>query len=177
MAVVPKGALERRSPGYSNYPAAGQWHTVEARDDVILRVTEFRIGLDYLEHRPEIDMGRIAHVGFSWGALSRAIILDAIEPRIRSIVYIGGGLKYAARGLLPEANALNFASRITSPTLLLTGKYDEIVPFDPYGRQLFELLPGSKRLELVDSGHLPPSVIRNPIINAWLDETLGPVAF
>jgi len=27
----------------------------------------------------------------------------------------------------------------------------------------------------VDSGHLPPLELRNPIINGWLDETLGSV--
>ena len=40
---------------------------------------------------------------------------------------------------------------------------------------LTSCLSGPKRLELVDSGHLPPLELRNPIINSWLDETLGPV--
>ena len=51
----------------------------------------------------------------------------------------------------------------------------EEVPHEPAARNLYELLSGPKRLELVDSGHLPPLELRNPIIDGWLDETLGPV--
>ncbi len=58
----------------------------------------------------------------------------------------------------------------------MTGQYDEEIPYDPYGRNLYELLPGpTRRLELTPSGHLPPLEMRNPSINDWLDETLGPV--
>jgi len=58
----------------------------------------------------------------------------------------------------------------------LSGEYDEAIPYDPYGRNLYELLPDpTTRLELVPSGYLPPLELRNPIINGWLDETLGPV--
>jgi hypothetical protein len=59
--------------------------------------------------------------------------------------------------------------------LVLTGKYDEESPYEPYVRLLIEQLRAPKRLELVDSGHLPPVEIRNPIISDFLDETLGPV--
>ena len=169
-AVVPRGAIERPWPEVVSVALEG---TVVERDMRILQVTEFRIGLDYLETRPEIDMSRVAHAGFSWGAVSRAIVFDAVEPRIRSIVYIGGGLRPTTR--LPEVNEWNFVTRVTQPALVLSGRYDEEWPYEPYGRNLYELLPGPKRLELVDSGHLPPLELRNPIINGWLDETLGPV--
>ena len=175
MAVVPRGALEREWPGHRNYPSRDRVQTVETRDVVILRITEFRKGLDYLETRDEIDMGRIAHIGLSWGAKFAAIVLNAVEPRIRSSLFIGGGL--GQRIPLPEVNPVNFAPRIKKPALVLTGKYDETTPYQPFARLLFELLPGPKRLELVESGHLPPLEIRNPIINSWLDETLGPVKF
>ncbi|MCH7678573.1 protein kinase [candidate division KSB1 bacterium] len=175
MAVVPRGALEREWPGHRNYPSRDRVQTVETRDVVILRITEFRKGLDYLETRDEIDMGRIAHIGLSWGAKFAAIVLNAVEPRIRSSLFIGGGL--GQRFPLPEVNPVNFAPRIKKPALVLTGKYDETTPYQPFARLLFELLPGPKRLELVESGHLPPLEIRNPIINSWLDETLGPVKF
>ena len=148
--------------------------SVADRDMRVLQVTEFRIGLDYMETRPEIDMSRVAHIGFSWGAASRAIVFNAVEPRIRSSILMGGGVWPPSR--LPEVEALNFAPRITQPTLVLTGRYDEENPYDPFARNMHELLPpDSSRLALVDSGHLPPIELRNPIINGWLDETLGPV--
>ena len=169
-AVVPRGAIERPWPEVVSAARVG---TVVDRDMHILQVTEFRIGLDYLETRSEIDMRRVAHVGFSWGAVTRAIVFDAVEPRIRSIVYIGGGLRPSVR--LPEVNVWNFVTRVTQPALVLTGRFDEEWPYEPYARNLYELLSDAT-LELVDSGHLPPLELRNPIINAWLDETLGPVA-
>jgi formylglycine-generating enzyme required for sulfatase activity/predicted Ser/Thr protein kinase len=170
-AVVPRGAIERPWPEVMSAAIEG---TVVDRDMRLLQVTEFRIGLDYLETRPEVDMSCIAHVGFSWGASSRAIVFDAVEPRICSIVYIGGALRPTTQ--LPEVNAWNFAPRVTQPTLVLTGRYDEENPYDPWARDLYELLGGPKRLELVDSGHLPPVEIRNPIISEFLDETLGAVS-
>ena len=169
-AVVPRGAIER---SWSEFGAATVAGTIAARDTRVLHVTEFRIGLDYMETRPEIDMTRVAHIGFSFGATGRAIVLPAIDPRIRSIVYIGGGVIPTFQ--FPEIDARNFVTRVKQPALVLSGRYDEEVPYDPYGRNLFELLTGPKRLELVDSGHLPTPELRNPIINGWLDETLGPV--
>lgn len=169
--VVPRGAIERPSEGFRDSTVPG---TVVARDTRVLHVTEYRMGLDYLETRPEIDMSRIAQAGFSWGAEGRAIVLPAIEPRIRSIVYIGGGLRPSTQ--FPEINAWNFVTRIAQPALVLTGRFDEVWPYDPYARDLYDMLLGQKRLEVVESGHLPPVEIRNPIINEWLDETLGPVS-
>ncbi len=173
LAVVVKGAIERRWPGHSNFPPRSERGSVDARNEAILRITEYRIGLDYLESRSDIDMSRIAHAGFSLGAVTNALILIAVEPRIRSSVLIGSGM--LMHRYLPEVTAVNFVPRIESPVLVLTGRYDEEMPYEPYARALYELLTGPKRLELVDSGHLPPVEIRNPIISAWLDETLGPV--
>jgi len=173
MAIVAKAAIERPWPGHYNFPRASQRLTVDARSQVVLRVTEYRMALDYLESRTDIDMSRIAHIGFSLGAVEGALILNAVEPRLRASVLIGGGLW--ARQYLPEITDYNFVPRIPVPTLMLHGRYDEEIPYEPYARALFEMLTAPKRLELVGSGHLPPLEIRNPIINAWLDETLGPV--
>jgi len=170
MAVVPKYGTERRDPPP---PPPGERPPVWSRNRAIGKVTEYRIGLDYLETREEIDLRRVAHVGFSSGATRTALIFAALEPRIRSFVFIGGGLYETGR--LPEVNAINFVPRIDRPVLVLSGWYDEVLHVEPLVRDLFERLPGPKRLELVESGHLPPLEIRNPIITRFLDETLGPV--
>ena len=170
MVVVPKYAIERDVPAP---PPADERGPVWLRNTVLRHVAEFRMGLDYLETREEIDMSRIAHIGFSWGAVRRALIFNAVEPRIRSSIFIGGGLIPTDR--LPEINAVNFVPRITAPVLVLTGRYDEVIPYEPAARALFEQLTAPKRLELVETGHLPPVEIRNPIISEFLDETLGPL--
>jgi hypothetical protein len=147
-AVVPKGSVERPWDGLSGgCPGHGPVDTVGHREEVVLFVTEYRMGLDHLGTREEIDASRIAHVGFSGGAIRAAIVLIAIEPRIRSTVSLGGAiLPFSDLQILPEANPVNFAP-----------------------------LPEPKRLELVEAGHLPELEIRTPLINNWLDETLGPV--
>jgi len=168
--------VERPWPGLTGTSSGhGTPGTVGERDERILFVAEFRMGLDYLETRDEIDATRIAHVGFSWGACNTAIVLVAVEPRIRSTVFIGGGVQPIFLSTLPEANPVNFAPRIRSPVLMLNGRYDEVHPSETAAKPLFALLPEPKRLELVETGHLPNLEIRTPIINRWLDETLGPV--
>jgi hypothetical protein len=176
-AVVPKGGVERPWDGLNGgFPGHGPLNTVGYRDEVVLFVTEYRMGLDYLGMRDEIDATRIAHVGLSWGALQAAIVLVAVEPRIRSTIFIGGGsLPFVDVTILPEANPVNFAPRVRSPVLMINGLYDEVVSTEVGAKPMFALLPEPKRLELVEAGHLPDLEIRTPIINRWLDETLGPV--
>lgn len=81
------------------------------------------------------------------------------------------------RQILPEANPINFAPRIKPPKLLLNGKYDEASPYETEALPLYNLLCEPKRLALLDGGHVPPLEERVPVINKWLDETLGPVKF
>ena len=131
------------------------------------------MGLDYLETREEIDTTRIASAGFSWGATDTALVFLGVEPRIKSSIFIGGGLFSTRR--LPESNAVNFVTRIRGPKLILTGKYDEEMPWNLVAGQLYDLLPEPKQVERTNSGHLPPLEIRTPIINEFLNETLGPV--
>jgi len=40
---------------------------------------------------------------------------------------------------------------------------------------LYKLLPEPKRLALFDGGHFASLEVAAPIVNGWLDETLGPV--
>src|SRR5262245_45756844 len=45
-------------------------------------VKDFRRCVDYLETRHDIDAGKVAFFGFSWGGIMGTII-PAIEPRVR----------------------------------------------------------------------------------------------
>lgn len=57
----------------------------------------------------------------------------------------------------------------------MNGRWDEEHPWYRRGLPLWRLLPEPKRLALLEGGHLPPAEERVPVINAWLDETLGPI--
>jgi formylglycine-generating enzyme required for sulfatase activity len=175
MAVVQKGAVERPLDQERILPSPIS--SVKYRDRIVYWSTEYSIGIDYLATRGDIDMDKIAHIGFSIGASYLGIIHTAVEDRYRSIVFVGGGIFKPMLPALPEANQVNFAPHVKPPKLVLHGKYDEILVYKTMTIPLYELIAEPKRLELVDGGHMPPLEIRVPIINNWLDETLGPIKF
>ncbi len=174
IAVVQKGAVERPWAQGGIVPRST---SVKFRDRIIYWSTEYSIGLDYLATRDDIDMDKITHIGFSMGSSWVGIMHTAVEQRYRSIVFVGGGILPGFLSALPEANQVNFAPRIKPPKLVLHGKYDEEVIYKTMTMPFYEMLPEPKQIELVDGAHMPPLEIRTPIINNWLDETLGPVKF
>ncbi len=174
LAVVPLGAIGRpHKPGFE-WPDLG---TVKYREQTINYVNEFRIGIDYLETRKDIDMEKLAFVGTSWGSTNAGIILASIEKRYHSVIFIAGGIHRSAMKMLPEVNPVNFTPYIKAPKLLLNGKYDEAFPPETEAMPFYKLLSEPKQLSLTESGHVPTLEKRIIIVNKWLDKTLGPVAF
>ena len=78
----------------------------------------------------------------------------------------------------PEVDQINFAPRVTIPTLMVDGRYDFIFPRETSQEPLYRLLgtPSEhKRLANFDGGHFVP---RHHLIKEtldWLDRYLGPV--
>jgi len=138
-------------------------------------VKDFRRCVDYLETRPDFDRQKIAFLGFSWGGMTGTII-PAVEPRIKAnILFLGGFVDNMAQ---PEAQGLNYISRIKVPTLMLNGKYDMVFPLDTAVRPAFNLLgtpEKDKKLIIYDTDHYVPKreLIKESL--AWLDRYLGPV--
>lgn len=174
LAVVPKGAIERpHKPGFE-WP---EIETVKYREQAIHYAIEFSLGLDYLATRDDIDMDRIGFIGSSWGSTGTGIIIAAVDQRYRSVVFLAGGIRTYNREKLPEVNPINFAPYIKVPKLLFNGRYDEAFPLETATLPFYKLMREPKQLSLVDAGHVPPIEKRVPIINKWLDDTLGPVKF
>ncbi len=173
LAVVLRGFLER------NWPKDHVWpdeHSVKYRDMVVNWATDLRRGLDYLETRSDIDTKRIAYCGASSGASSYGLIYAAIEPRYRSVLFLGGGIRPEMAGFIAEANPIQFAPYIRPPKLMLSGRYDEVFPLKEGIEPLQRILREPKRLILYDGGHFATLETAVPIVNAWLDQTLGRVA-
>ena len=63
---------------------------------MIARVKDFGRVVDYLATRHDLDRRRIGYYGVSLGAFA-GIIINAIEPRAESHVFLGGGLARVAR--------------------------------------------------------------------------------
>jgi dipeptidyl aminopeptidase/acylaminoacyl peptidase len=138
-------------------------------------VKDFRRSVDYLETRPDIDGGRLAFYGMSWGGEMGAVI-PGVEPRLRASVLLAGGLGGGGR---PEVAPVNYATRVRTPTLMLNGRYDNIIGLEQGIRPLFQLLgtpAKDKRLILYDTDHIPPRTEYIKESLAWLDRYLGPVS-
>jgi hypothetical protein len=169
--VVTKGYIERLRPEGYEQPAP---NTIEYREMIVNRITDVRRGLDYLVTRDDVDARRIAFFGPSSGARI-GLILVAVEDRYASVFLQGAGVAQFDLQTIAEASPINFAPHIRAPKLMSHGRYDEDTPLKTRGEPLFKLLREPKRLVLFDGGHIPPFELFVPTMNAWLDETLGPV--
>jgi len=167
---VYKGTFERSDPTLADAPGNSRLNT----EYLIQLIKDFRRCLDYLETRPDIDSGRIAYLGFSWGGRLGAIIL-AVEERVKISILKAGGLGRLKR---PETTEFNYVTRVTIPTLMVNGKYDMTFPYETMVKPMFDFLGTPKEdkvLKLYDTDHFIP---RNEFIKetlAWLDRYLGPV--
>jgi serine/threonine protein kinase/formylglycine-generating enzyme required for sulfatase activity len=170
--IVPKGSPSRKWEYGERWP---DFSTVLYRDRILHWVTEHRISLDYLSTRKEINMKKIAWIPTSQTDIG--LIVPAVDNRINSIVLIACGIYPESKTSLPEANPINFVGHYNKPTYFLYGKYDEVMPYNLIVAPFYKLLNNIKAVELVNSGHIPPIELRVPLINKWLDESLGPVKF
>jgi formylglycine-generating enzyme required for sulfatase activity/dienelactone hydrolase len=163
-----KGTFERRLPQARRPP----FDSFEYRDNAIETVKDLRRAVDYLNTRSEIDREALAFVGYSWGGVNGPLAL-AIEPRLKVSVIVTGLLPLMPS--IPEVDPVNALPRVRQPTLLLSGKFDAMVPLDN-ARRYFALLgtpADDKRHVLADGGHVIPRelLIRETV--GWLDRHLG----
>jgi dienelactone hydrolase len=169
---VYKGTFERQDPSFSIIHDGKDSH--EFSEGISQVVKDFRRSIDYLESRDDIDTGNLAYYGMSWGPVYGPIFA-AVEDRIKTNVYVSGGLGPNVR---PEAHPVNFLSRVKQPTIMINGRYDSIFAFETRIKAMFDLLgtpDEHKKLVLFDTDHIPP---RNEMIKeilSWLDKYLEPV--
>ncbi len=172
-ALLPvyKATYERGSELKSDTPKA----TADYRDHVAMWGKDLARAIDYIETRPDLDAGRIAYFGTSWGGAMGAIF-PAIEKRIQvNVLYVAG--LYFQRPL-PEADQVNYLTRVTQPTLMLNGELDFFFPAETSQRPMFEMLgtpPEHKKRLTYPRGHTVPKVELIKESLAWLDRYLGPV--
>ena len=148
--------------------------TVEYQDEVVDRITELRLGLDYLGTRADLDLSRLVFFGPSAGA-QIGLIMAAIEPRYRAVVMVGAGLPNIYDSYVATANPVKFTPHIRAPKLIIQGRYDEDTPLRSASEPMFALMREPKRLVLYDGGHVPASSLLMTVASEWLDEQLGRV--
>jgi dienelactone hydrolase len=166
-----KGTYERGGELLSDYPTPTTFY----RDYVIMWGKDLARSIDYAETRTDLDAGRLAYYGLSWGGAQGAI-MPAIEPRIDVNVLYVAGLNF--QKALPEADQINYVTRVKQPTLILNGELDFFFPTETSQKPMFQLLgtPAADKKRLVfPGGHSVPrtELIRESLL--WLDHYLGEV--
>jgi len=166
-----KSTYERGDGLVSDYPdTTNHW-----KEHVVMWGKDLRRTLDYVETRDDLDAGRIAYFGLSWGS-AMAPMMIAVEPRIRAGVLVVAGLNF--QKALPEVDEVHYARRVDIPILMLNGKYDFFFPYETSQLPFFELLatPDDQKKLVVDEGShaFPPTALAREAL-AWLDQYLGPV--
>ena len=119
---VYKGTFERRDDALIPIYNGADSHSYT--EYLIQVVKDLRRSIDFLETRQDIDSERLAYYGMSWGA-TLGVIISAVEERFKTTILLGGGLTGHGR---PEANQINYITRAKTPTLVLKGKYDTLLP-------------------------------------------------
>jgi cephalosporin-C deacetylase-like acetyl esterase len=168
-----KGTFERRDgiPGNLHSGRTATFQYVEYLKKI---VQDFIRSIDYLETREEIDNDKLAYFGFSWGGRLGAII-PAVEERLKLNIISVGGLT-TMRKPRPEADGINYVTRVKIPTLMLNGRYDMKFPLEESAKATLALLgtpEEDKLLKVYETDHFIP---RNELIKetlAWLDKYFG----
>ena len=169
--IVPKGSPERKFDYGEDYPDISR---ILFRDRVIRWVSENRIGMDYLSTRNDIDVNKVAYITTANNV--EGLIVPGVDHRFKCVILIANSLNYDDKEkYAAEINPTNFLPRFKAPTYMINGKYAESDNFYLTVLPTFNLLPEPKRIEAVNSSHVPPSAFRVPLINKWLDESLGKV--
>ena len=166
-----KGTYERGGEMTSDYPEPTAFY----KDHVVMWGKDLARTIDYIETREDLDAGRIAYYGTSWGGMLGAI-LPAVEPRIQvNVLYVAG---FCFQKALAEADQINYVTRVSQPTLMLNGELDFFFPAETSQRPMFDLLgtPAEHKKRLTyPRGHTVPKTDLITESMAWLDLYLGPV--
>jgi pimeloyl-ACP methyl ester carboxylesterase len=150
---------------------------IAQRDAVATWRKDLGASIDYLETRHDINAAKLAYMGGSLGSPLSPMLLFS-EDRIKAAILLSAGLR--PLGLLPEADPVNFLPRMKFPTLMVTGKYDTILPVEIAQQPMFRKLGASakdKRHVILPTGHgVQGPEVRNQLAGEvldWLDRYLG----
>jgi uncharacterized protein len=142
-------------------------------------IVDYRMALDHLKTRADIDSKRIGLAGYSMGSQMGAV-LAAVDDRIKVVLLCVGGDPIRPYVLsapdnqkenLEIASPSNFIGRVgPRPLLLLNGKEDDNITPE-MTKRLWEAAKDPKEIRRADCGHaLPPEFIRQGI--DWLADKL-----
>jgi dienelactone hydrolase len=131
--------------------------------------------IDYLQSRSDIDPARIGYLGVSQGG-AYGVILAAFERRFKAVVLLDGG--FFQQNAIAGVDQVDFAPRLTTPVLMVNGRYDATFPYESAQLPLFRMLgtpAADKRHVVFDTPHdvrLRRSDLVREVLE-WFDRYLG----
>jgi dienelactone hydrolase len=172
MFPVVKGTYERNDG--LTLPMHGQNESHQYTEWLIYWGKDLSRTIDYLESRPDIAKDKISYYAHSWGGLLGGVF-PAVENRFKASVLVVGGFTGKA---YPEADVVNYISRVKCPVLMLNGKYDMTFPYETTVKPFYDLLGTAekdKHLIVFETDHYvkKADIIRETL--NFLDTYFGPV--
>ena len=174
MWPIYKGTYERNDGMATEMHLPNESHTYT--EYLVKWVKDLSRSIDYLETRPDIDSEKIGFYGHSWGGLLGGII-PAVEERIGISILNVGGLWSWGRAY-PEADVINYVTRVNCPVLMMNGKYDvSSFPFETDVQPMYDLLgtpEEDKVLIVYETDHyVPKTELIKETLN-FMEKYFGP---
>jgi eukaryotic-like serine/threonine-protein kinase len=162
------GSYERHFPDYFSPDVLAE--------SLKYTVMDVRRSVDYLQSRHDVDSRAFAYYGWGFGANEAPLIL-AVEPRFAAAVLVSGGFPHGTRN--PAVDPVNFAPRVTQPTLMIGARNDPFCELKEQQIPMFESLGcRAKRHRILDAGRMSMLWRKDELAREaldWLDYHLGPV--
>jgi uncharacterized protein len=160
---------ERREPGQP--PGAGMVFFRMVRTTV----PDYRLALDYLATRKEVDPKRISLLGYSMGAMMGSILAGVDERVSAAALCVGGDIIGDAtadapptvREMAETIAPANYVGRIAPrPVLFINAKDDRMIP-KAAAQRLQAAAKEPKTILTVEGGHIIPLAGLQPVFD-WL---------
>lgn len=184
-ALVEKGVaiLALDAPHHGERKAANENQVQFFGETMWQGCREYRLALEWLAKRPDVDMRHIGLIGYSMGSMMGSI-LGGVEPRIGPVALCVGGdvmLSYAERAAGKDreniycvSSSLYIGHISPRPVLMLNGKEDNVV--NEKASQLLYNATGEPKQQIwYDSGHILPKEANDKAVS-WIVERLKPGA-
>jgi serine/threonine protein kinase/dienelactone hydrolase len=163
---VYKGTFERAVADPQVYEA----DSFIGRDYYVRVAKDLSRTVDYLHTRKDIDSGRLAYIGCSWGAMMGPVMV-VVEPRFKAAAFVAGGLP--STQMMHEVDPFQFAPHVKIPVLNINGRYDLYgYRLSPQSSLHYHLGTGDKMIKKFESGHNTPPAETAEAADAWLREKL-----
>ena len=164
--------------GFAGREPVGAYAAIEVgsaqHNDILLQWTvDMQRGRDHLETRSDIDKKKIMFWNDS--TFDSGAVFAAVDNRYSSVIFVGAGVWPELLHVSAEVNPLHFVPHIRPPKLLIHGLYDDGNPIASE-EPIFRLMREPKKRVALVGGHMSPPELTVPVVNAFLDETLGPVS-